>query len=100
MKEISVKELRKMIDGNEAFQLIDVREPYEVEISDIGGENIPIGEIMNNLDKISKTKPVIFHCRSGARSAAVIQALAAQYGYTNLLSLRGGILAYEEEIKA
>jgi adenylyltransferase/sulfurtransferase len=98
MKEITVKELKQMKDNKESFQLIDVREPHEVEICEIGGELIPMGDIMNNVDKISRDKKVIIHCRSGARSGAVVQALEAEHGFTNLYNLKGGIIAYANEI--
>jgi len=98
MKEITVQELKAKIEAKEDFQLIDVREDHEVELSNIKGEHIPMGEIMSNLDKISKTKPVIIHCRSGARSGAIVQALESQHGFTNLYNLKGGILAYSKEI--
>lgn len=98
MKEITVQELKMMRDANEDFQLIDVREEYEFDEANINGELIPMGEVMDNLDKISKDKKVVVHCRSGKRSASVIQALESQHGYTNLYNLKGGILAYIDEI--
>jgi rhodanese-related sulfurtransferase len=98
MKEVTVQELKRMRDNNENFQLIDVREPHEAEIAQIGGELIPMGQIISESDKISKDKPVVIHCRSGARSATVIQALEKQYGFTNLFNLKGGILAWAKEI--
>jgi adenylyltransferase/sulfurtransferase len=98
MKEITVQELKQLKDSNENFQLIDVREEYEFDEVNINGELIPMGEVMNNLDKISKDKKVVVHCRSGKRSASVIMALESQHGYTNLYNLKGGILAYIEEI--
>lgn len=97
MKEITVSEFKKLKDEKSDFQLIDVREVHEVEICDIGGENIPMGEVMDNLDKISKDKKVIIHCRSGARSAAICQALENE-GFTNVYNLKGGIIAYANEI--
>lgn len=98
MKEITVAELKKMRDSNEDFQLIDVREPHEAEIAQIGGELIPMGEVMNNLDKISRDKKVVIHCRSGARSGAVVQALEREQNFTNLYNLKGGIIAWANEI--
>lgn len=98
MKEITVSELKKMMDKKEKFQLIDVRESHELEIAQIGGEHIPMGDIMDNLDKIAKDKPVIIHCRSGSRSGAVVQSLELQHGYNNVYNLKGGILAYATEI--
>ena len=98
MKEVTVQELKRMRDNNESFQLIDVREPHEADIASIGAELIPMGQIVNEADRISKDKPVIIHCRSGARSATVILALEKQYGFTNLFNLKGGILAWAKEI--
>ena len=100
MKELTVQELKLKKDSNEKFQLIDVREEYEVEVGTIGGTHIPMGEILNHLDELSKDIPVIIHCRSGARSAAVVNALEQQSGFTNLYNLKGGITAYSNEIDA
>jgi rhodanese-related sulfurtransferase len=100
MKELTVQELKLKKDSNEKFQLIDVREEYEHEVGAIGGTHIPMGEILNHLDELSKDIPVIIHCRSGARSAAVVNALEQQYGFTNLYNLKGGITAYSNEIDA
>lgn len=98
MKEVTVQELKRMRDNNEAHQLIDVREPHEAEIAAIDGQLIPMGEILQHVDEIAKDKPVIIHCRSGARSASVVQALEKQHGFTNLYNLKGGILAWAREI--
>ncbi len=98
MKEKTVSELKKMKDENQDFQLIDVREAHEFDIAQIGGELIPMGDVMDNVDRIAKDKPVIIHCRSGARSAAIVQALETHHGFTNLYNLKGGILAWANEI--
>ena len=98
MKEISVKELKQLIDDKKDFQLIDVREEHEFDEANLNGELIPMGEILTQVEKISKDKQVVIHCRSGKRSATVINALEAQHGFTNLYNLHGGILAYIEEI--
>jgi len=96
MKEISVQELKEKIDNKEDFQLIDVRETFEYEVSNLNGENIPLGGILIEADKVEKDKPVIIQCRSGKRSAAAVMQLEAQYGYENLYNLKGGILAWQE----
>lgn len=98
MKEITAIELKKLIDEKKDFQLIDVREEYEFDEVNINGQLIPMGEVMENIDKISKDKQVVVHCRSGKRSATVINALETQHGYTNLYNLKGGILAYIDEV--
>lgn len=98
MKEITPKELKQLKDEQKDFQLIDVREEYEFDEVNMNGELIPMGEVMDNIDKISRDKQVVVHCRSGKRSATVISALESQHGFTNLYNLKGGILAYIDEV--
>lgn len=97
MKEVTVVELKKMMDNKEDFQLIDVREEVEFDVCNLGGELIPMGTVMDNLDKISKDKKVVIHCKAGGRSGTIVQMLTAQ-GYTNLYNLKGGILAWSDEV--
>ncbi len=100
MKEITVKELKTKIENNEDFQLIDVREPHERAYTNIGGDHIPMGNIMQSLDKISHDKLVVIYCRSGSRSGQVVNFLETSHGYDNLYNLKGGILAWSDEIDA
>lgn len=95
MKEISVQELKDMMNHNIEFQLIDVREPFEYEVSNLNGLNIPLSGVVIESDKISKDIPVIVQCRSGKRSAQAVMLLEQQ-GFTNLANLQGGILAWKE----
>lgn len=98
MKEVTVQELKELKDSGADFQLIDVREPHEFDICDLGGELIPQGEIPASVDKIDRNKKVIIHCRSGARSGNMVQWLEKNHGFTNLYNLKGGILAWAKEI--
>jgi adenylyltransferase/sulfurtransferase len=98
VKEVSVHTLKELKDANADFQLIDVREPYEYDIAQLEGQLIPLGEILNHENTISKEKQVIIHCRSGKRSADAILQLEEKFGFTNLYNLRGGILAWAEEV--
>ncbi len=98
MKEITVKELKEKMDQGEPLQLIDVREPDEVAICEIGGENIPMAKVLDNIEKIRRDVPVIVHCRSGGRSGNIVQALEQRKGFDNLYNLKGGILAWSDEI--
>ncbi|MFD2969378.1 rhodanese-like domain-containing protein [Sphingobacterium bambusae] len=97
MKEVTVQELKDMLDRNDEFQLIDVREPFEYEVSNLNGVNIPLAGIVIEADKIDRDKPVIIQCRSGKRSAQAVMLLEQQ-GFDNLANLKGGILAWKEEI--
>lgn len=98
MKEITVQELKGKMDKGEDFQLIDVREDFEYEISNLGGLLIPLRGILIEAEQIAKDKPVIIQCRSGQRSAAAIAQLEQQFGFTNLYNLKGGMLAWAEAI--
>lgn len=98
MKEMTAKELKQWKDGSKAFQLVDVREPYEAELCSIGGDLIPMGELVSRIGELRKDVPVVVHCRSGSRSAAVINALESRYGFSNLINLQGGILGYGAEV--
>lgn len=95
--EISVSEFEELRTGGLPFQLIDVREPYEYDIVNISGQLIPVGKIVDHLEKISRDKKVILHCRTGKRSANAIRELREK-GFDNLFNLKGGILAYADEI--
>lgn len=98
MKNISVKELKKLIDEKKDFQLIDVREPFEFEIANMGGELIPMATIPEKLAAIAKDKMVIIHCKSGGRSGRIIEYLEDNHGFDNLYNLAGGITAWANEI--
>ncbi|MEO1050430.1 MAG: molybdopterin-synthase adenylyltransferase MoeB [Bacteroidota bacterium] len=98
VKEVTVQELDTLKNTAQDFQLIDVREPYEYEIANIDGELIPLGEIESAVNNISSDKQVIVHCRSGVRSARAIETLEKKYGFNNLYNLKGGILAYADEV--
>jgi adenylyltransferase/sulfurtransferase len=98
VKEITVLELSELKKNNEDFQLIDVRENYEYEIAHIDGELVPLGLVQSFADQISRDKKVVFLCRSGIRSAQAIRMLEKQYGFDNLYNLKGGILAWADQI--
>jgi molybdopterin/thiamine biosynthesis adenylyltransferase/rhodanese-related sulfurtransferase len=98
MKEITVQELKALIDSKADFQLIDVREPHEYDICNIGGELIPMADLPHQVDQLSKDKKVVVHCRSGKRSGDMVLWLEKNQGLDNLYNLKGGILAWAKEI--
>jgi rhodanese-related sulfurtransferase len=98
MKEVTVQELKQLIDSNADFQLIDVREEHEYDTCNLKGELIPMSEVPHNTDKIRKEGQVIIHCGSGNRSKQIVQFLEKNFHYTNLYNLQGGITAWAKEI--
>ena len=95
--QITVKELKRRLDAGEEVQLIDVREPYEYQIAQIGGKLIPQNDVPQRLAEIDRNREVIVQCRSGARSQRIAEFLV-QSGYPRVANLAGGILAWSEEI--
>jgi molybdopterin/thiamine biosynthesis adenylyltransferase/rhodanese-related sulfurtransferase/molybdopterin converting factor small subunit len=99
LKEITAKELYDWQVKGEKFQLIDVREPHEFDIVNIGGELIPLGTVGENSDRIARDRKVVVHCKVGGRSAKAIRELQEKFGFTNLYNLKGGILSYIDEVQ-
>jgi molybdopterin/thiamine biosynthesis adenylyltransferase/rhodanese-related sulfurtransferase len=95
--QITVKELKRRIDAGEDVQLIDVREPYEFQIAQIGGKLIPQNDVPQRLAEIDREREVVVHCRSGARSQRIAEFLK-QSGYPRVANVAGGILAWSDEI--
>ena len=98
IKEVTVEDLKKMKDAGEDFQLIDVREEYEIEICSIEGECIPLNEIPHSIGKISRDKKVVIHCRSGGRSSNTVKWLERNHQFDNVYNLKGGISAWADHI--
>ena len=98
IKEITAKELYNLQVKGDPIQIIDVREPHEYEIANIGGELVPLSTVADYADQISRDKKVIVHCKVGGRSAKAIKELEEKYGFTNLYNLKGGILSWIEEV--
>jgi len=99
LKEITAKELYDLQVKGEPFQLIDVREPHEYDIVNIGAELIPLATVADNSGRIDRDRKVIVHCKMGGRSAKAIRELEEKFGFTNLYNLKGGILAYIDEVQ-
>jgi adenylyltransferase/sulfurtransferase len=95
--QISVKDLKARRDAGEDVFLLDVREPYEYQIAQIGGTLIPQNDVPNRLAEIPRDREIVVQCRSGARSQRIAELLK-QAGYRDVVNLAGGILAWSDEI--
>ena len=96
--DISVIELKKRLDAGEKINLIDVREQFEYDEFNLGGELIPLGTLPGKLEDLEtlKDEEVIVHCRSGARSGTAKMFLT-QSGFTNVRNLIGGVLDWQAQ---
>ena len=95
--QISVKEYKQRRDAGEDIFLLDVREPYEYQIAQIGGYLIPQNDVPNRLNELDPAKEIVVQCRSGARSQRIAELLKAN-GFQQVSNLAGGILAWADEI--
>lgn len=97
MISISAEELNDLFTKEAHFQLLDVRETYEFEDINIGGELIPMNEIPREYTKLPKDIQTVVICKSGIRSAHVIEYLKREHGFSNLANLHGGILDFAKK---
>ena len=95
--QITVKELKQRMDAGDDVFLLDVREPYEYQIANLGAKLIPQNDVPKRLDEIDRQREIVVHCRSGQRSQRIAEYLAQQ-GYPKVKNLAGGILAWADEI--
>ena len=90
VRQILAQDVKAKLDAGEPLHFLDVRQPEEYARYNLGGVLIPLGELMDNLDKIDRQHPVVIHCQSGAR-AAIAYSLLAKNGYKNVLNYSGGM---------
>ena len=101
LEEITATELSELLKNNPETQLIDVREPFEVEIASIpNAKLIPLGEVVARAKEIDQSRTAIIHCKAGGRSAKAIAALQENGYKGKLLNLKGGITAWSDEVDA
>ena len=98
--QITPIELKSRLDEGDVFQIVDVREAHEWEISnleDLGAFLVPQNEIVDHMGELDLTRDIVVMCRSGVRSADVIRQLQ-KHGFQRLLNLEGGINEWAREV--
>ena len=95
--EIQVEELKRRLDQGENIFVLDVREPHEYQISNIGGYLIPLGDLPKRVNELDTSREIVAHCRSGVRSAKAVNFLQ-QAGFKKVTNLAGGILAWADRV--
>ena len=96
--EMTVQELKALMDDNTKFVLLDVREDYEREICVLpGARHIPMNSIPERIDELSPDDHIIVQCKVGGRSAQVAHYLVSN-GFNKVDNLVGGINAWSSEI--
>jgi adenylyltransferase/sulfurtransferase len=95
--QMSVKELKQRMDAGDDLLILDVREPFEYQIANIGGKLIPQAEVPRRLAEIDRNREIVVQCKSGGRSQRIAEFLKKS-GYENVSNLAGGILAWADQI--
>jgi adenylyltransferase/sulfurtransferase len=95
--QMSVKELKQRLDQGDDLLVLDVREPFEYQIAQIGGQLIPLGDLPKRMNELNTEQEIVVQCKSGGRSQRAAEFLAKN-GFTKLHNLAGGITAWSSEI--
>ena len=95
--EIEPSEVKQLMDTGEPFVLVDVREPHEWEICNLGGQLIPLSQLPSRVHELSSADEIVVMCRSGMRSARAVDFLR-QAGFRKVKNLRGGILGWSSQV--
>src|ERR1700731_3347242 len=95
--EMQVEELKRRLDAGEDLYVLDVREPHENQICNIGGHLIPLGDLPKRVNELDSSREIVAHCRSGVRSAKAVGFLQ-QAGFKKVHNLAGGILAWADRV--
>lgn len=96
--EIGVKQLADRLARKDKFVLVDVRERNEWDIARIPGARLlPLSEIAERAHELDTADDIVVHCKSGVRSQKAI-GLLKQMGFRKLTNVKGGILAWSDEI--
>ncbi len=95
--EIRPEELKARLDAGDDVFILDVREPHEYQICNIGGHLIPLGDLPKRMSELDSSRDIVAHCRSGVRSAKAV-SLLRQAGFAKVKNLAGGILAWSDKV--
>ena len=99
MQEITAAELNQRLQASATLPLLlDVREPHELAISSLPGEqNIPLGQLAARLPELDSAQEIILFCKAGTRSTRALELLVSA-GFRKVRNLQGGINAWAERI--
>jgi len=97
MPSISSRELHDRLQSGETLNLLDVREEIEYHTYNIGGKNIPLSKVNENINQLgyNKTDEIIVICKAGLRSQTATDLLARN-GYLQVRNLTGGLMALQK----
>jgi molybdopterin/thiamine biosynthesis adenylyltransferase/rhodanese-related sulfurtransferase len=97
ISQISPIELKRRLDAGEDIFVLDVREPHEYQIANLGAKLIPLGDLPARVNELDSSREIVVHCKSGGRSQKAAEFLA-QSGFKQLHNLAGGINAWSTDV--
>lgn len=97
VREIPAEDLKNRLDRGEPLFLLDVRDEYEFEISNIGGHLIPLPELPKRLSEIDAHQEIVALCKMGPRGVKAVKLLQ-ENGFSNVSNLQGGIFAWHDRV--
>jgi molybdopterin/thiamine biosynthesis adenylyltransferase/rhodanese-related sulfurtransferase len=95
--QITPVELKRRLDAGEDVFVLDVREPHEYQIVNIGAPLIPLGDLPNRLNELDPNREIVIHCKSGGRSQRAAEFLQKS-GFKSVVNLAGGITAWATDV--
>ena len=95
--EITAEELKRRLDHGDNIFILDVREPHERSIANIGGTLIPLGDLSRRAGELDPSREIVVYCKMGGRSAKAVELLKGK-GFRRVSNLVGGIDAWTERI--
>ena len=95
--QITPAELKRRKDAGEDVYVLDVREPWEYKIANIGGHLLPLGELQQRTAELDKSQKIVTQCKAGGRSQQAAEILQ-QAGFQNVENLAGGITAWSDTV--
>jgi adenylyltransferase/sulfurtransferase len=98
MLVLSAAEVDQRIKNNESLTIIDIREPYELDVCSIGCRNIPMANIVNHTDELINLENLVLMCRSGKRAESVANWLESDFHFSNVIIIEGGITQWKEQV--
>jgi sulfur-carrier protein adenylyltransferase/sulfurtransferase len=97
MLDITPEELKRRLDAGEDLFVLDVREPHEYQICNLGGHLIPLNDLPRRLDELDASREIVVHCKMGGRSARAVDFLRHS-GFSRVHNLAGGITAWANRV--
>jgi sulfur-carrier protein adenylyltransferase/sulfurtransferase len=95
--QISVSEFKQQRDAGKDYFLLDVREPHEFKIANLGGYLIPLGDLDKRVNELDTSREIVVHCKSGGRSQKAAEFLQ-KAGFKKVQNLAGGIGAWSDQV--